>query len=466
MENSPQTIYDLGTNKEKDEKRKNIIKSVFALSKSSHSCDTLIKDYMNLYQKYQKIYKKEENSQKDIEGKENEIQHSKTYNDKITTLEKRNEELNQLLKMKDTELMELKKKKQNLENDHNDLLESNNKMLMEIEILRNQVLELKQKYMNQINDYNELIEREKDNKDPNSICFFEKYHKKIHNKPITSISFSKSGKYYATTGGDYSMKAFNGYKNTEESNILAFNGSVVGAEFDHKNHHYIFGGSLDKSAKLWDFKSNKIISVFNEHTDYINCVKCFNTKSCGLTGSSDNTIKEWDFNTKTMTKEYKCEKECHSLEISTDDKMILSGDINGVVKLWNSNDKPEKIFNLHDDKVLQIKMVNNFQMITLGKDKIIKLFDIRKEEDIFKLDKNQIPQFCESNICLSPDKKYFAVASNQGIVYIINLKEGKVETIFNNKTNFPISSLYWNSNNNQIYIGDVNGFITIWGKYN
>lgn len=46
---------------------------------------------------------------------------------------------------------------------------------------------------------------------------------------------------------------------------------------------------------------------------------------------------------------------------------------------------------------------------------------------VYSLDENIIPQYCESNISVSSDKKYFAVGSTKGIVYIFNLQTGKVK---------------------------------------
>jgi WD40 repeat protein len=52
---------------------------------------------------------------------------------------------------------------------------------------------------------------------------------------------------------------------------------------------------MDKTAKLWNLKSKKLLSTFTGHIDYINCVRHFYSYPKGITGSNDRTIKEWDF---------------------------------------------------------------------------------------------------------------------------------------------------------------------------
>ena len=51
-----------------------------------------------------------------------------------------------------------------------------------------------------------------------------------------------------------------------------------------------------------------------------------------------------------------------------DDSFIVSGHMDGTVKIWTSNDKPERTIDLHDDKVIHMEFLKNEQqIITLSK---------------------------------------------------------------------------------------------------
>ena len=108
-------------------------------------------------------------------------------------------------------------------------------------------------------------------------------------------------------------------------------------------------------------------------------------------------------------------------------------------------------------------MIKNDTFISLGKDECLKLFDIRKEQPIFSLNSNKIAQYCESSIAVSPDKKYCAIGSTKGSIYIINLNDGNIESTINNKGTAAIKGLCWRPFNSQIYVGDSAGYLTIWG---
>jgi hypothetical protein len=408
-------------------------------------------------------------------------------------LDKRNKELNDLNQKQEKDLLDTKKGKQRIETEHKKLLDSTGKMLMEIELLRNKVLELQENTINKMNNYNELMESAKQKQMAADMYFQEKqeqfketnkdstnlnemfgsneevkvpsklrYKQKIHNKVITSINFNNFGSSFITTGADYIVRVYDAAKNTETNVFSGFSSSVTEACFDH-TEQLLFAGSLDKTAKLWSLKNNKLLNTFTGHIDYINCVKSFNAQQHGLTGSSDRTIREWDYNAKSLVKKYNCISACQSLAIAPDDSFILSGHLDGTIKLWAANDKPEKVFDLHDDKVLHIKMIKNDQILTLGKDQTIRLFDLRKEKPIYTINDSKIPQYCESSIAVSPDNKYFAVGSTKGTIYIVNLNDGTIDSTIGNKGGAAISGLCWRPFNSQIYVGDSNGYLTIWG---
>ena len=134
--------------------------------------------------------------------------------------------------------------------------------------------------------------------------------------------------------------------------------------------------------------------------------------------------------------------------------------------MWTGDiNKQSKLFKIHDDRIFAIKIVKDNSFLSLGKDKKIKLFDIRNEKEIFTINDEKIKDICESNIAISPDKNHFAVGSKEGNVYIFNINKGELEnTINNNNGRGEVKSIFWNSLNYNIYIGDSNGFISIWGN--
>ena len=399
-------------------------------------------------------------------------------------LDKKNKELNDINNRNEKLIFELNKFSQKMEIDHKKLLDSAGKMHMEIDKLRTKLLELQETIINKDNQINELkanskqkIEEFKEEFrrkslikpiiiEENEINIPDKlkYKAKNHFGDITSIYFNNSGNSYLTSGKDKLIHLYDAEKNLETYEIPDFSDVVTEACFDNKDS-FLFAGSYDKTAKLYSLKTFKLLCSFNEHNNRINCVKSSNTNSYGFTGSSDKTIKEWDYNSEKMITTFDCGNECYSLSIAPDDSFFLSGQLDGTVKLFGIKNNNEKVFNLHQEKVADVKLIKNDLFLSLSKDMQIKLFDLRKEEAVYTIDKNKNQECCKCRIAISPDKKHFAVGSDIGMIYIININDGNIiSEINNNKGSGSVTGLCWSPNNKQIYAGDSNGFISIWGS--
>ena len=402
-------------------------------------------------------------------------------------LDKKNKELNETNNRNSKLIVELNKYNQKLEIDHKTLIDHSGRMHMEIDKLRAQLLELQEQIINKDNQYNQLLENTKRNQiafsksliqpnknklnineiniehEKNNIPDKLKYKLKLHYNPITSIHYNTFYSSCATTGKDNMIHICNVNNSNDNYEFSDFSDVVTDACFAH-NEELLFAGSYDKTAKLYSLKNKKLLNTFIGHTNNINCVKSFNNSQLGLTGSSDETIKEWDFNNNKMIREFNYNSECYSLDISEDDNFILSGHLDGCVKFWSTKDENEKIFDVHTDKVIDLKIIKKDLFLTIGKDMTIKLFDMRKEEPIYTIDKKIISEYCESSIALSPDESIFAVGANNGMIYAIDINNGTIiSKINNNKGTGSVTALCWKAYKSQIYAGDSNGFLSIWG---
>ena len=437
---------------------------------------------MNLNEKVNK-YEKELNQLKP----ENE-----TLKQRNEVLEKRIKELDEITKNQEKEINDLKTIKEKLEKENFLLKETGNKLLVDNKLLTTKILSIQEDTMQKMNEYNELLESAKQKKKAADLYFSEKsesfskntkkklpnymvnveevqipkklkLHYKPHSKGITSLTFNSFGSNFITTGSDNFIKLWDTSKNSETAIFSGFTGGVTEACFDH-SEQFLFAGSMDKSAKLWSLKNNKLLNTFTGHIDYINSVKSLYSSERGLTGSSDRTIREWDFNTLKLVNKYNGVSIVQCLSVAPDDSFILSGHKDGTVKLWSNSEKAEKILDLHDDGVIRIEMLkNDNQFLTLGNDLTIKLYDLRKENSIYVINDRIIPQYCQSSISISSDKKYFAVGSSKGTIYIVKLNDGTVADTIENKSRNPILSVRWRPYHSQIYVGDGSGYLTIWG---
>ena len=441
-----------------------------------------LQEIKNHLENIMKLQEKLDTKDKRIKGYQAENTALKSQNIQLT---QKNKELNKINDDNEKKIAKLNKSCQRMEIDHKKLIDDSVQMHQIIEQLNNRILDLEKKCLkNNIeivsNDIREEVNKNNnvpDIIDKNEINFSKKntrnelpttlkYKQKVHFKNITSINFNNKGDKYITTSEDKSLILLETAKNTEIFKFDKFDSIISEACFD-KSNQFIFIGSFDSTVKLINAQNSNLISNFSEHANRVNCVKCYNLKEKGISGSSDNTIKEWDFDTKKLLQELNYKNPCYALCISSNDNFVLSGHGDGVVNMWTGdNQKEAKLFKLHDDRIIDIKIINENSFVSLAKDKKIKLFDIRNEKEIYTInEEDKIKDISESNIAISPDKIHFAIGSKEGNVYIININKGEIENIINNNNGRgEVKSLSWNNLNNNMYIGDSNGFISIWGN--
>ena len=441
-----------------------------------------LQEIKNHLENIMKLQEKLDTKDKRIKGYQAENTALKSQNIQLT---QKNKELNKINDDNEKKIAKLNKSCQRMEIDHKKLIDDSVQMHQIIEQLNNRILDLEKKCLkNNIEIVSNDIREEINNNnnvpdiiDKNEINFSKKntrnelpttlkYKQKVHFKNITSINFNNQGDKYITTSEDKSLILLETAKNTEIFKFDKFDSIISEACFD-KSNQFIFIGSFDSTVKLINAQNSNLISNFSEHANGVNCVKCYNLKEKGISGSSDNTIKEWDFDTKKLLQELNYKNPCYALCISSNDNFVLSGHGDGVVNMWTGdNQKEAKLFKLHDDRIIDIKIINENSFVSLAKDKKIKLFDIRNEKEIYTInEEDKIKDISESNIAISPDKIHFAIGSKEGNVYIININKGEIENIINNNNGRgEVKSLSWNNLNNNMYIGDSNGFISIWGN--
>ncbi len=88
----------------------------------------------------------------------------------------------------------------------------------------------------------------------------------------------------------------------------------------------IISGSRDKTLKVWDFKSGKLLKTLQGHKNPVSCLVVSPDGNHVVSSSSDNNLNFWDLKSGKMIRTITGKKEnVNSLQISPDGKQVLSG---------------------------------------------------------------------------------------------------------------------------------------------
>ena len=178
-----------------------------------------------------------------------------------------------------------------------------------------------------------------------------------HNASVTSVKFSKSGRYVASgEGGDEvvtkSIKIWDVSSGNCIQTINGGGGDIQSIDFSPDESRIVMGSS-DKSIKIWNVSDGRLIKQFQIlHSSYISSVK-FNNSGDRIvsSGSYDGTIIIWNSNTGESLYKIKVSNEKISEAVfSPDGKYVVCG----------NNDKGEKkIFVYNTSTGTLLKSINN-----------------------------------------------------------------------------------------------------------
>lgn len=247
---------------------------------------------------------------------------------------------------------------------------------------------------------------------------------------------------------------------------------VVSTGKFNENGNYLATGGYDKYINIWKLPTDEDeqcnIWCSQAHKNAVTCLRW--TKDDNLISSSaDLTLAFWD--SETGDKIRNCKNNSIINEIDNFDNMVVSGDDNGNVKIWDSR-----------QKLPLSTITNKFPILTCtfnhkgtnlyfsGVDPTIHAFDIRKLDSA--LWKCQGPIDSITSISLNSDDSIMVSRSTRGVVNVYNSKDFIPESVSRispyNYDGAPADNEYklirscFSKDNTNIVSGSDDKTVTMW----
>ncbi|BAZ16758.1 WD-40 repeat protein [Calothrix sp. NIES-4071] len=262
-----------------------------------------------------------------------------------------------------------------------------------------------------------------------------------HTDWVRSIVYSPDGNTIASASNDKTIKLWNGATGKLISTLVGHQDAVISVVYS-PDGNTIASASVDKTIKLWDVATGKIISTLTGHTDQVNSVVTSPDSKTLASASNDNTIKLWNVNTSkeigTLTG--------HKLWVSSvvyspDGKTLASASGDNTIKLWDVTAR-KQIATLTGHKDLVSSIVYSPDGNTIASasdDRTIKLWDGATGKEISTLaeDESSI-----KTIVYSPDGKSLVTANLDGSIKLWNVDTRKQISTLNGHQSIINSIVY------------------------
>jgi len=196
-----------------------------------------------------------------------------------------------------------------------------------------------------------------------------------HLGPVLCGGFTRNGRYAYSGSQDGSMFIWDCKKGISKfhfktSKSSLFHESSVTCIDENFEHSILISGSEDHSLILTNYENGKILQTLKKHKDSIECVS-FSPKvheyamSCSLDGSA----KIWDMNKLDLRSESIHDDGVVIGKWFHNSPLFATGTLNGIIYVWDSrNGEPIKKFRGHTESIHSIDVSFDDKYIISGSD--------------------------------------------------------------------------------------------------
>ncbi len=100
---------------------------------------------------------------------------------------------------------------------------------------------------------------------------------------------------------------------------------------------YLAAGGNDKSVRVYQATTGRVVTTYNQHTDFVTTLAWSHDSKYIASGSADGTVKVWDpLGGKTVLNYTNHTAGVRSVDWSHDDTRIVSGAMDGTAQIWDA----------------------------------------------------------------------------------------------------------------------------------
>jgi WD40 repeat protein/tetratricopeptide (TPR) repeat protein len=290
---------------------------------------------------------------------------------------------------------------------------------------------------------------------------------KGHEGWVNSVGFSPDGKQLASGSEDKTIKIWDVTTGKVLNTLKGHEGWVnsVGFSPDGKQ---LASGSGDKTIKIWDVTTGKVLNTLKGHEDSVWSVGFSPDGKQLASGSGDKTIKIWDVTTGKVLNTLKGhESWVYSVGFSPDGKQLASGSGDTTIKIWDvTTGKVLNTLKGHEDSVFSAGFSPDGKKLASGsEDKTIKIWDVTTGKILNTLPSeryaNKGHQSSVRSVGFSPDGQQLASGSRDKTIKIWDVTTGKVLNTLKGHESL-VNSVEFSPDGQQLASGSRDKTIKIW----
>lgn len=158
-----------------------------------------------------------------------------------------------------------------------------------------------------------------------------------HTAPIRAIAISPNNQIIASGSDDKTIKLWNFNTGKLLRTLTGHKETISSLAISPDNQILVSSSIRENTIKLWNIQTGQLIRTLNGHSAAVTSINLSKDGQTIASASMDKTVRLW--NIKTGKLQHTLKAEARSVIFSPDSKTLYTGGIDGTIKLWNLSNR-------------------------------------------------------------------------------------------------------------------------------
>jgi WD40 repeat protein len=246
-----------------------------------------------------------------------------------------------------------------------------------------------------------------------------------HTGGVNAVAVSPDGRFIVSGSDDRTVKVWE-LESGRLLRSLEGHADRVWAVAVSPDGRFIVSGSDDRTVKVWELESGRLLRSLEGHTGGVNEVAVSPDGRFIVSGSEDRTVKVWELESGRLLRSLEGHTGwVNAVAVSPDGRFIVSGSYDGTVKVWEAESgRLLRSLEGHTDGVLAVAVSPDGRFIVSGSDdRTVKVWELESGRLLRSLEGHM---GVVRAVAVGPDGRFIVSGSDDRTVKVWELESGRL----------------------------------------
>ncbi len=280
-----------------------------------------------------------------------------------------------------------------------------------------------------------------------------------HTAGMTAVALSADGRFIVSSSADRTVKVWDSASRRLLRSLAGHTDGVRAVAFS-PDGRFIVSGSADGTVKVWDASDGRLLRSLEGHNREVNAVAVSPDGRWIVSGSEDHTLKVWDAASGRLLRSLEGHTgSVEAVAVSPDGRWIVSGSEDHTLKMWEA-DSGRLLRSLagHSGSVTAVAVSSDGRTIVSGSaDRMVKVW----EADSGRLLRSLEGHTGVNAVALSPDGRTIVSGAADGTVKVWDARDGRLLRSLEGHTHW-VNAVALSPDGRFIVSGSADRMVKVW----